>query len=208
MAFIIEKTNDNYSVSRVHAVLRLETQNGHLVAVVNSYATEQAFNEQKLNWQDSHQIPVTTAGDPQTWLISTEGPFNGATLLDETTPLAVVQSLKWAEIKAERDRRTTGGFVYLDKIFDSDIVSVAKINGAAIEALSNPEYTETWTLADNSLLAMSAEQIIGMASALRSHASSLQHTGTELRNQIFAELGEDETEEQAITRIKSIYWPI
>lgn len=201
MAFLYSKTNPNFSTSQVHGVLRLETQNGHLVAVVNSYAVPEAYEAAQLNWQDSYQIPTTAAVDPQSWLIGPEGPFAGGTLLDETTDLAKLQSVKWAQIKAERDSRTMGGFYYLGHKFDSDPISVAKITAAGFAASQDPEYTETWTLADNTKLIVTAEQLMGLAIALVKHGSDLHQIGSTLRDAIFAE---DATEET----VNAVYWPI
>lgn len=201
MPFLFEKTNDNESLSRVHGVLRLETQNGHLGAVVNSYATLTAYESSKLNWQDFYPIPVTAAGDPQSWLIGPDGPFAGATVLVEDTPIERLQSIKWAQIKAERDRRTTSGFSYMGTTFQSDPRSALLIANAGLEATNNPAYTDTWTAADDSLVPMTNAELRGLASALVQHGSTTHHMGTTLRDQIYAE---NVTEEI----LNTIHWPL
>lgn len=201
MTFLYNKTNPNFATSQVHGVLRLETQNGHLVAVVNSYAVPEAYEADKLNWQDSYQIPVTAAADPQSWLIGPEGPFAGGTLLDEVTPLAKLQSIKWAQIKAERDRLTTGGFAYMGNVFQSDARSSLMIANAGIRAINDPDYTDTWTAANDTLVPMTNEELKRLACALVEHGSAIHHTGTTLREQIYAE---DVTEEI----LNTIHWPI
>jgi len=201
MTFLYNKTNPNFSTSQVHGVLRLETQNGHLVAVVNSYAVPEAYEAQQLNWQDSYEIPTTAAVDPQSWLIGPEGPFAGGTLLEEATPLAKLQSIKWAQIKAERDTRTTGGFLYLGKILQSDAQSALKIANASITATNDPAYTDVWTAADDTLVPMTNLELKNMSAALVKHASDTHHIGTSLREVIFAE---DATEET----VNAVHWPV
>lgn len=208
MAFLLEKTNPNFSVSRVHGVLRLETQNGHFVAVVNSYATPEAFDANMLNWQDSYQLPLqadpTVAANPQAYLISPEGPFAGATLLEEATPLERQQSIKWAEIKGERDRRETGGFSYLGKVIDSDSRSVQRIalavQSAQAAIAGGVAFAISWTCADDSVLELDAQQMLGMTVALADHANALHVVARGLREVIYAE-------DATAASVAAVAWP-
>jgi hypothetical protein len=81
-------------------------------------------------------------------------------------------------INSERDRREQGGFEYLGKVFDSDPTSVIRINAAvntAVSAvLSGSDFSVDWTCADNSTVALNAQQFMGLATALAEH-SNTQH---------------------------------
>lgn len=208
MAFLLATTNKNFSASMVHGVLRLETHDGQLVAIVNSYASIDAYDAGMLNWQDAHALPVQTiaavAGNPQEWLISPEGPFAGATALVETTPLERLQSLKWAQVKATRDRLETGGFAYLGKTIDSDSRSVQRIalavQAAQAAMAAGEPFSLEWTCADNSVLALDGAGMVGMPVALALHANTLHEVARGLRELIYAEDATDAS-------VALVVWP-
>jgi hypothetical protein len=118
--------------------------------------------------------------------------------------LALAQAEKWAEIRAERDRRESGTFPYMGKELQCDVVSVLRMTGAkeaALAAISNGvTFSETWTCADNSLLPVDAEAVLGMLPALAVFSSSLHATARLLRAQIYAE---DATE----ASVEAVTWP-
>lgn len=195
MAFLLEKTNPNFSVSRVHGVLRLETQNGHFVAVVNSYATPEAFDANMLNWQDSYQLPLqadpTVAANPQAYLIGPEGPFAGATVLEEATPLERLQSVKWAEIKGERDRREKAPLSTSFGVFQADAKGRANIESSVAMLRALLEKGESaeihFTLADDSSVLLTYEQMRDVGLLLGQQIDAAHQVSRALRERIFAE---------------------
>ena len=89
-----------------------------------------------------------------------------------------VREHKWAQIKAARDASEFGGFVWDGSTFDSDAMSQSRIQGAvqlAQMAMSQglPWLIE-WTLADNSVRTLGAEQMIAVGVALGEHVAT-QH---------------------------------
>lgn len=107
-----------------------------------------------------------------------------------TTALAVAQNAKWAEIKAERDRREKAGFTYLGTMVDSDAESALRITGAtsaaqAALAIGAP-FSIAWTCQDNTVLSLDAAQMVGMLVALAQHADHLHQVSRTLRAAIFA----------------------
>ncbi len=114
-----------------------------------------------------------------------------------------LKTAKWAEIKAHRDHLEQSGAPYMGKTIDSDTVSVQRI-AIAVQAAqaaigAGVEFTLAWTCADNTVLTMTAEQVVGMSVALAQYSDNLHQTARELREQIAAvETAED---------LAEIVWP-
>ncbi len=106
------------------------------------------------------------------------------------TPLDTLKAVKWERVKAERDRREAGGFEYLEKVFDSDPTSVIRLTVAVAAARtakgggSNLSYY--WTLADNTVVEMTADEFIALPLALADNANTLHQHARTLRGQINA----------------------
>ena len=118
--------------------------------------------------------------------------------------LALAQATKWEQVKAERDRRESGTFPYMGKQLQCDVVSVLRMTGAkeaALAAISiGMTFSETWTCADNSLLLVDADAVLGMLPALAVFSSGLHATARALRSQIYAA---DATE----ASVAAVAWP-
>ncbi len=98
-----------------------------------------------------------------------------------------IKAQKWAEIKAERDRLEFGGFEFEGNIYDSDQVSQGRIMGAAAAGVD-----QTWTLANNATVELTALQLQQLYAALQSHIASVHERGRIARQLIF----DAETKEQ------------
>ncbi len=85
------------------------------------------------------------------------------------------KTAQWALIKAARSEAEFGGFTWDGSMFDSDQVSQARIQGAVLLATSNPDFVVDWTLADNTVRSLTADDLIAISQALGEHIS-LQHT--------------------------------
>ena len=85
------------------------------------------------------------------------------------------KSAQWALIKAARDEAEFGGFTWDGSVFDSDQVSQARIQGAVLLATGNPNFVVDWTLADNTVRSLTADDLIVLSLALGEHVS-LQHS--------------------------------
>lgn len=119
------------------------------------------------------------------------------------TSLETAQSTKWGEIRDERDRRERDVFPYLGQWLQCDVVSVLRMAGAkeaaAAALAAGVEFSETWTCEDNSLLPMTAHDVLGMLPALALWSSSLHATGRELRALIDAC--------ETVEEVAAISWP-
>ena len=98
-----------------------------------------------------------------------------------------IKAQKWAEIKLQRDQLEFGGFEFGGNIYDSDQVSQGRIMGAAAAGVD-----QTWTLANNATVELSAMQLQQLYAALQAHIASAHERGRIARQLIF----EAETKEQ------------
>ena len=98
-----------------------------------------------------------------------------------------IKAQKWAEIKSQRDRLEFGGFEFEGNIYDSDQVSQGRIMGAVSAGID-----QTWTLADNTTVELSASQLQQLYAALQAHIASVHERGRIARQLIF----DAETREQ------------
>ncbi|ENU98467.1 DUF4376 domain-containing protein [Acinetobacter variabilis] len=98
-----------------------------------------------------------------------------------------IKAQKWAEIKSGRDLLEFGGFEFEGSAYDSDQVSQSRIMGAAVAGVD-----QTWTLADNSTVELSASQLQQLYAALQAHIASVHERGRIARQLIY----EAETKEQ------------
>ncbi|WP_010115301.1 MULTISPECIES: DUF4376 domain-containing protein [unclassified Acinetobacter] len=101
--------------------------------------------------------------------------------LDET------KAQKWAEIKSQRDQIEFDGFEFEGNIYDSNQVSQGRILGAASTGVD-----QTWTLADNTTVNLTASQLQQLYVALQAHIAGVHERGRIARQLIF----DAETKEQ------------
>lgn len=75
-------------------------------------------------------------------------------------------------------------FTYLDKEMDADAISRQYIQGAAALAKANSAFTTDWICADNSVITLNAEQIIGLELALYEFGGTIHQKYRILKDQI------------------------
>lgn len=97
-----------------------------------------------------------------------------------------IKAQKWAEIKFERDQLEFSGFEFEGNTYDSDQVSQGRIMGAAAGV------DQTWTLANNTTVELTALQLQQLYTALQAHIASVHERGRIARQLIL----EAETKEQ------------
>lgn len=105
-------------------------------------------------------------------------------------PLEEIKAKKRAEINTARDAAEQGGFEYMGKVFDSDIVSCIRIQGAAqsmqAAAMAEEVPTITWTTKDNSTVELTAQELLGLSVALAEWSNTCHKKATALKAQIDA----------------------
>ena len=151
---------------------------------------------------DEHQDCISNPGKRRVDLTTRE--------IVEYTPtvtLAEVQDQAWARIKTERDKREQSGAPYLTGTLDSDSVSTQRIAIAVQAALAaksaGTAFTLDWTMQDNSVVAMTADQVIGMATALATHSNAVHEAARTVRETIYAA-----TDEAGVAAAEAaVVWP-
>ena len=121
--------------------------------------------------------------------------------------LTELQDAAWSRIKDERDRREQSGAPYLGKVLDSDEKSVTRISiavQAAQAAISaGTAFSLNWTMQDNSVVTMTAAEVVGMSVALATHSNGLHLAARAVRENIFAATDAAGVEEAE----KAVVWP-
>lgn len=91
-----------------------------------------------------------------------------------------IKSQKWTEIKSERDSLEFGGFEFEGSIYDSNQVSQGRIMGAAGAGID-----QTWTLANNTTVELTARQLKELYAALQAHIAGVHERGRIARQLVF-----------------------
>ena len=103
--------------------------------------------------------------------------------------LEEIKAQKWAEIKQQRDHLEFGGFEFEGNIYDSDQISQGRILGAASAGLS-----QVWTLADNTTVNLTADQLVQIYQALQTHTASVHQRGRIAREVIMSATTKEDVE--------------
>lgn len=110
-----------------------------------------------------------------------------------------IKQEKWNELKALRTEKEVGGFSWNNYAFDSDLASQQKIIGATQLAQLDGNYVVDWTLKDNSIITLTASQVLLVGKALGAHLTQLHILSQQLRQQI-----DDATTKE---QVELIQWP-
>lgn len=107
----------------------------------------------------------------------------------DTRAIDELKSQKWAEVKSQRDQLEFGGFEFEGNIYDSDQISQGRILGAASAGLS-----QVWTLADNTTVNLTADQLVQIYQALQTHTASVHQRGRIAREVIMSATTKEDVE--------------
>lgn len=118
--------------------------------------------------------------------------WNALTVPTVPPTLEELKSEKTKQINAARDAQEAVGFSYLNKVFDSDPLSVQRIAIAAQTAQFDANFAIGWTAQDNSVVALNQSQMLGMPAALAMHAYALHEKARQLKAQAAAATTEAE----------------
>ena len=114
-----------------------------------------------------------------------------------------LKATKWESIKKTRNTLEQAGVPYMDKILDSDALSVQRITIAVQAAQASlsagQSLTLDWTTQDNTVLTMTAQEVCGIPVALAMHSDSLHQIASGLRERIESAQSKEE--------IGAIMWP-
>ena len=90
----------------------------------------------------------------------------------------------WRTVRFMRDQKESAGFEYDGVMYDSDPISQQRIQGAAQLAQLDSTMSIDWTVKDNSVITLSAAQVIALGVALGQHINAVHAAGRVSREQI------------------------
>lgn len=104
--------------------------------------------------------------------------------------LTASRASAWSAVKRERDKREFGTFEHAGMAFDGDEPSQRRINlavlGAQAALSAGQSWSIDWTLADNSVITLSASGMIAVAESLGDNIQAAHDWARSLRIQIEA----------------------
>jgi hypothetical protein len=98
--------------------------------------------------------------------------------------LAPAKEAKWEEIKQQRDGQEFGSFEWQGNQIQCDEVSQRRLQGAVQMAAISPSIVIDWTMEDNSVVSLTALQVMDMGTALGAHVTATHERGRMLRQLI------------------------
>ena len=100
-----------------------------------------------------------------------------------------IKAQRWTGIKSERDQIEFGVFEFEGNIYDSDQVSQGRMLGVVLAGLP-----QIWTLANNTTVSLSAEQLKSLYAALKMHVAIAHERGRIAREAIQAATTKEQIE--------------
>lgn len=134
-------------------------------------------------WNGAEFVPLGTAPN--------EYCFFDYELRDWIDPRSLdeLKNAKWNEVKQQRDLLEFGGFEFEGNIYDSDQASQGRIMGASAAGVD-----QTWTLANNTTVDLTALQLQQLYVALQVHVAGVHERGRIARQLIYEAETKDEVE--------------
>lgn len=109
-----------------------------------------------------------------------------------------LKAAKWEEIKVARSTAEYGGFTWDGSTFDSDAASQQRIIGASQLATLTPSLEIDWTLSNNTVRTLNAQEMNEVGMALGAHVNAQYVHARTLRQQI--------SDAQTTQELASIVW--
>lgn len=131
--------------------------------------------------------------------LAEQGLLDGA----ESDVLEQAKQQRWARLIAVRDGLELKGFNYMGKTFDSDERSTLRLFGitqaAMVAKMQEREFTVEWTTADNSILTMTVDEILGIPAAMAANVNKIHAQARELKGRLDMA--------GSIAEVQSVLWP-
>ena len=129
-----------------------------------------------------------------------QGPLSGTpplTIVDAPQPpLSWFQNRRWEALKIARDAAIDAGVETPFGTFDSDPQSRANLGDAVLAARisQDPAFSIEWTLADNTSVTLSAEQLVTVGLLVMQHVNQQHAIGRAKRAAVYAATSIEEVE--------------
>lgn len=207
MSIVKTTKSPNGAEISYHVAHKVETDTdfGHVVIYVRGYATQAgAESGDPLAWMWQLTAPTAavtslTQAFIENMLVNDIGsPFYGGTVLVAETEMETTKRNKRMEIKRARDKQEFGTFTFEGNVFDSNQISQQRIGLAVQEAMfcmsAGLPFSKDWTLEDNSVVTLDAQQMIGVALAMGQHIGYAHTHSRQLRAAVEAATTAEEVE--------------
>jgi len=126
------------------------------------------------------------ANRPSAWHVWS----NASMAWNDTRSLDHIKMLKWDSLKQRRYELEIEPITVGNNTFDADADSQSKIAGAVqlaqLSLMAGQQYSIDWTLVDNSVATLTAQELIAVGVALGTRTSAIYATARNLRSQIEA----------------------
>lgn len=207
MAFLKELDLPNGAVGNYHRILQISTNKlmDKLQVQVGSWPSYEAYLEEKpAIWNEYLEIDPGIVVERSQGLVLLNPRFSGASVVtDGNTDLEKAKAKQWSIIKITRDRREFGGFNWNNLNFDSDSQSQSRIQGgvqlAVLAQQASQVFSIVWTLQDNSVVSLNAQEMVAVGQALAVHVQTIHETARTLREQI--------NSASTVEEVESVQWP-
>jgi hypothetical protein len=195
-----------------HRAIKLEADlvSGKAVVTVASHADEAGFLAGlPLAWHWYVPLEITVFSgtgslleELQDALIAqADSPFLGGQIVtDNSDTIEAARDRAWTRIKLARDVAEVANFAWAGSVFQSDTPRITGATQMALLAqMASEPFEIDWTLADNTVRTLSAEDMIAVGVALGRHIADVFETGRQLRVQI--------ADATTIAELNAIGWP-
>ena len=113
--------------------------------------------------------------------------------------LVAAKDARWEDMKRIRTEIEFGPFMYNGMLFDGDLDAQRRLGTYTSISKSNPEFSASFILANNSAVDLSAADFIGIEIAKASQVADAFAVAAGLRNQIYAA--------RTLEQVNAINWP-
>lgn len=164
-----------------------EEKKAGIIKKLRAEAAENGYNEELIDVEISKEDQKLYATNKYIRDSATGKPILRPPYVPTIKELA---EAKWNEIKTARDDAEQAGCPYMGKAIDSDQLSVQRVSIAVQAAIGAgaENFTIDWTMQDNTITTMTAEQVIGMSAALAAYSNALHAKARQLRAGIDAQV--------------------
>lgn len=189
-------TTPNGAPVNYHRIFKLEVffEQGYATAIVFSYTAEAnlaANIPQTWSWN----IPIaiaslggtdTLAAIEQSLIANSNCPFyQGSIVADSTGSLQSAKDRQWVIIKQARAIAEAQPFLYAGDLYDAN---KEQISGSVVMAMlakqASQPFSINWTLKDNTVKTLNADQMIGLGIALGQFITAIYDKARNYRQQI------------------------
>lgn len=188
--------------------LNVDLATGLTMVSAVSYVDEASYISGKpVSWNWELQAPLTSTALSSVEQLLVQQPsspfYSGSITQDANDSLDTVKLRRWAYIKQRREQAEQSPVTVNGLTFDADTASTQKIAAAVVLAMiakmASTQFSEEWTLSNNTSALLTGDDLINLGVALGTHVGSVYAIGRNLRTSIDSST--------TIAAVNSVDWP-